>query len=232
MTNDFLVRRYQPDDEEAVREICFETAMLGSSMAPYFDDVWLVSEVLVGCYFRFEPQSLFVAVADGRVIGYLSGCLDSDVLMRNCRNHLLASVLPHLFLSGHIVRPKSWKLARFAVRHARAALPLKKCVQDSHPAHLHLNIASTCRGHGVGRALMDAFLSYASAAHSPGVHLSTASAKARDFFARSGFHMVAAAEVATMKKGKHHSTYLMTKEFGVVGQGAAAPGLTAHEHQN
>lgn len=59
---------------------------------------------------------------------------------------------------------------------------------DRFPAHLHINLAPTYRGGGLGRRLIEAFADHARGLGSPGVHVVTA-ADARNitFYSRCGF---------------------------------------------
>ena len=57
-----------------------------------------------------------------------------------------------------------------------------------HPAHLHINLAQTARGRGVGGRLIEAFCSRLVTDGIPGVHVVTgAAARNRAFYARLGF---------------------------------------------
>jgi len=63
-------------------------------------------------------------------------------------------------------------------------------VADVFPATLHVNIDSRYRRKGVGRGLIEAYLDFLRRARVKGVHLSTLSPDARDFFLKMGFDVV------------------------------------------
>jgi len=71
----FTVRRFRPEDREAVRTICCETGFLGRPIDPLFEDRELFADFLTSYYTDYEPESSFVAEAnDGRLVGYLIAC--------------------------------------------------------------------------------------------------------------------------------------------------------------
>jgi GNAT superfamily N-acetyltransferase len=56
------------------------------------------------------------------------------------------------------------------------------------PAHLHVNLAPEFRGQGIGSRLMEAFVSHARGAGSPGVHVVTGKGMRNvGFYERNGF---------------------------------------------
>ena len=59
---------------------------------------------------------------------------------------------------------------------------------DAYPAHLHMNVAATARGRGIGALLIEAFALRAEGAGAPGMHVVTGrDARNVSFYTRSGF---------------------------------------------
>src|SRR5512135_4682 len=90
MSHDVIIRKYRPEDREAVREISWNTADQGRTVDLYFHDHEAVADVLTRYYTDWEPDALWVAECDGRVVGYLTGCLNT----RRCNRATLWQVGP------------------------------------------------------------------------------------------------------------------------------------------
>ena len=93
------------------------------------------------------------------------------------------------------------RLARFAdIASARRFAH----VSARYPAHLHINVDETVRGHGVGARLIEAFAAHAAALGAPGAHVVTSAASRNvRFYARCGFH-----EVARIRSGGGDMVFL------------------------
>ena len=69
-------------------------------------------------------------------------------------------------------------------------------VTPVYPAQLHVNLAASARGHGVGRLLIDALAARASAAGAPGLHAITSrGARNVGFYRANDFTEVASATI-------------------------------------
>jgi GNAT superfamily N-acetyltransferase len=64
------------------------------------------------------------------------------------------------------------------------------------PAQLHVNLAATARGRGIGRLLIEALAAHASAAGAPGIHaISSRGARNLGFYAANGFAEAGSASI-------------------------------------
>src|SRR5262249_48591366 len=72
-----VVRPYAPDDRPAVRTLCHRVGYMGESAAWYWRHAESFADIWTSYYTDREPESFFVAVRDGTLIGYLAGCVDS-----------------------------------------------------------------------------------------------------------------------------------------------------------
>lgn len=140
-------------------------------------------------YMDLEPDSLFVAIVDGEMVGYLAGCLDSaafpsegERMSRAIRDHRL------------LLRPRS--LAFFlraavdvAIARSRRQRTAGGFDDPRWPAHLHIDVVPRVRGTGVAPALMSRWLERLTAVGSAGCHLQTLveNVRAVRFFERMGF---------------------------------------------
>lgn len=182
-----MIRPFQLADESAVRQICFDTAYYGQSMQPYISDVEFISESLIAYYIRREPESLFVAEDHGQVVGYISGCLDSNHYAKVYTKEILPRLLKLFLHNGLWRRRTAWQMLSFSVR----ALPHWKTIHaqvgDPYPAHCHSNIRADHQGQGLGTQLMTALLAHLERRQCPGLHLTTATAAGKQFFSKMGF---------------------------------------------
>lgn len=132
-------------DWAAMREICCQTAArpIPPAERDAFGRLWLDP------YERWAPEWAYVARAEGRVVGYLTGCRSSLAFFAKS---LVLGPRPKL---GNNLRFPAALLARLALRY---------------PAHLHVNVRESHRG-GTGRALVSRFESDVAGAGAGGVHL-------------------------------------------------------------
>ena len=172
-----------------------------------------------GWYTDHEPGSTIVAELDGRVVGYLLGCLDTAH-----GPHIDRVIAGHLLGGRHLlVRPGT---ARFCWRSGadlvgavlRRDLPPTSVVDDRWPAHLHINLLPVARGRGTGAALMRTWLDRLEADGIAGCHLETVQENHRAiaFFEAMGFRRHGANHaIPGMRSphGEHHHTQLMVQEL-------------------
>ena len=187
-----VVRRYRSTDRAAVRRICCDTADRGEPVEQFFHDRDVFADLLTVYYTEEEPSSVWVAEHDGRVVGYLTGCLDS----RRYRRATAWRIVPRAVLNGlrrgHLGSVKTWRLAWAALRTwryrwGRAPLPLA-----DYPAHIHLNVERAFRGRGLGRQLLERFMASARSAGVPGLYAAVRADNTPSchLFERMGFHEV------------------------------------------
>lgn len=198
MTFNFIVRPYRPGDRDSLRRLAVDTADRGNPSKGLFDDPVLLADLLTDPYLRDHPAHTWVVESEGRVVGYLTGCLDTAVFQRRLAM-FLPGALARAAGRGTFFRTRTWKtLARLRwadLRGYRAPNFLRR-----YPGHLHLNIAPEGRGRGAGRVLLDAFLSAARAAGTRGVHLGTRLDNPhRSFFEKNGFVEIGRATVPSFQ---------------------------------
>jgi ribosomal protein S18 acetylase RimI-like enzyme len=189
------VRSYRGEDRERVRWICSETGFVGNPQEAVFigreefADLW--SSYWTDC----EPESAFVATVEGRVEGYMLGCLDTHKQEEVWNREILPRV------ARRLVRPAWWRhsinrkfiraMVRSRLRHEFSA-PLKQIIAE-YPAHLHTNIGDPAmRGLGLGSVMMRALIAYLRQNNVKGVHLGTTShnREALPFYEHVGFKVL------------------------------------------
>ena len=187
------VRRYRPADREQIRAIARRTASHRNALESLFSDPEVMADLLTRYYTDFEPNSLWVAVQDATVIGYLSGCLHSTWRRRRMARSIFPRALWRALQGGALWRRETWHLARSLVRTFGLGEGRRmKPILTRYPAHLHINLRPGTRGQGIGRALVERFEAQARSAGVPGVHarVHAANDAARGFFASLGYESV------------------------------------------
>ncbi|MBI5116757.1 GNAT family N-acetyltransferase [Candidatus Poribacteria bacterium] len=186
-----IIRKYRPEDREAVRRICYDTGLMGDPIDLYFGCYELFADYWMNYYTDCEPESAFVAELDGRVIGYLVGCLDTSRQEAIQKTAVLPRIRKKLFTLGYKIDRRffkfMWRYVRTMWRNEFADEPT-----DGYPAHLHMNLAEGYRSGGVGSRLIAAFLDYLRANNVKGLHLGTTSHNklAVPFYKKWGFRLV------------------------------------------
>ncbi len=113
-------RRFQPQDESAVREICYNTGFQGKSAGLWLDaNQALFTDIWLHYYLTKTPGQVFVAVKNGQIIGYLAGCLEVA-----SRNNYYRTCFPFVLIKGFLNgKYKSGRRAFSALfRHVRDSL--------------------------------------------------------------------------------------------------------------
>jgi ribosomal protein S18 acetylase RimI-like enzyme len=183
----FLIRPYQPSDEQQVRRLCFETALYGRPIQPIFDDEAFISEMWLSYYWQFEPDLFWVAADEQRVLGYLTGSADTRQFQRRYLRRIIPSLLKRFYSGRHWRNPLFWVILRqWRTILANAFRPSHGLLRD-YPAHGHVNVAAESRGQGVGLALLNTFLQALKSRQIRGVHVATATSRGARLFKKAGF---------------------------------------------
>jgi GNAT superfamily N-acetyltransferase len=183
---EFEIRAYEPGDRDAIRSICFETGYMGEPIDWLWRDRESFADLITRYYTEREPESIFVATRAGRVVGYLTGCVDSErsrgAAVRELRRLIRRGALLRPGLAAFLGR------ALFDTLRDRGA-PEEALWDARYPAHLHIDFLPEGRGRGLGRRIMGRWLERLAGLAVPGVHLGTfaENASALAFFEACGF---------------------------------------------
>ena len=203
----FTVREYRPSDLAAVKEIAADTAYFGRPIDTALYDRGIVADALMKYYVELEPESLLIAEAGGKVVGYAAGCLDSVRARRLFRRRIMPG-LALRFLKGHWRRLRGLRLVTL-MRVARRRSRVMRSVLPRYAAHCHVNVARGGRGMGIGRALLGRFIELARASGARGIHVSTASEGGRRLAAGAGFTTLARVPVHDIAGGPPRKGWIM-----------------------
>jgi GNAT superfamily N-acetyltransferase len=166
------VRPYAPRDRIRIEDIAYRTGFMGESSDAFWRHRKSSAAIWIAPYLDEEPESTFVATVDNIVVGYLTGCVDTErfrgpdaVMMRHIMRHWL------LYRPG--VAGFLWRALLDRVRDRwRGHKAISGELHDPRwPSHLHINLLAEARGKRLGRALMEKWFERLSAVGSCGCHL-------------------------------------------------------------
>ena len=190
---DIVIRKYKPQDRQFVRDIAWDTAFMGKPASVFFSDKEIFSDFLTVYFTDYEPESCFVAEVSGNVVGYLIGARNESRL----KMVSMFKITPGLFFKALV---KGVLLKEKDIRYLRSCFIsfLKGEFNDpdfstEYPAILHINISEGFRKSGIGSRLISAFIDYVAMFETKGVHLSTMSETAGNFFRANGFNLMRSA---------------------------------------
>lgn len=182
------IRTFTEADRAGLREL-FGRAGEGAPSASLWGHEESEAAVYLDPYMDLEPDSLFVAVADGAMVGYLAGCFDGSAFPAE-RERVEDAIRKHRL----ILRPGAAAFfARAAADAAWAVIRREPTAGDFYdarwPSHLHINVAPEARGIGAADGLMNRWFDRLREGGSPGCHLQTLAENDRAvrFFERVGF---------------------------------------------
>ncbi len=189
MTSSPAIRRYRPEDQEALEDICIRTAHNGGDSRPHYQDPGIFPTIFATPYVVLEPGLAFVLDdGAGRAVGYILGTADTPRFVERFGREWLPQA------ATHYPEPKAPTATPDEAMVHLLHHPERMLVPEvaAYPAHLHIDLLPDWQGKGHGRALMHTFLQ---ALHDKGVgsvHLSmlTANTPARAFYDRLGFHEI------------------------------------------
>jgi ribosomal protein S18 acetylase RimI-like enzyme len=187
-----IIRKFKPEDRDAVRKICYDTGLMGHPIDPYFGCFDLFADYWMNYYTDCEPASAFVAELDGRVIGYLVGCLETSTQQKTQKKVIMPQIYRKLLTFGYRIDRRfftfTWRYFRSMWRNEFMDEPI-----DDYRAHLHMNIVEGCRSGGIGSRLLSTFLDYLCENNVKGLHLGTTTYNklAVSFYKKRGFKLVA-----------------------------------------
>lgn len=186
-----VITHPQSDAEwKAVRDLCCKTGKSGSPVEPerwpFFSEFW------IGPYERLRPDWTYIAKLGERVLGYLTGCPDTESFQRERALRIVPSWLLQLALriQSPTVDTRRFLRRTFRLEKApedRFSRRLRDELNGAYPAHLHVNVEKDCRSFGIGAELLRAYKKDLALHGIPGVHLFCGPGPLK-FYLRNGFN--------------------------------------------
>jgi ribosomal protein S18 acetylase RimI-like enzyme len=187
------IRPYASADRAAVFRIAADTAFFGAPVETLLEDRNLFCDIFYRYYTDLEPERAWVAYADDQVVGFLMGCVNTTVQRRLWARKILPvaiwRILRGKYRLGARTQRYAWGMTRGALYGEFLHVNMRQ-----YPAHLHVNMATAWRGHGLGRRLIEAYLSQLRQLRVPGVYLDTTdmNTAACRLYEKMGFQVVEA----------------------------------------
>jgi ribosomal protein S18 acetylase RimI-like enzyme len=181
------IRPYRASDATELRAL-FRRAGEGAPTETLWGDEPSEAAVYLTPYLELEPESVFVAVQDGALVGYLTGSLGG--VLPDEEERMSAAFREHRVFRQRAARRFFARAALDMLREKVRRRPGPGELDDPRwPAHLHVNVAPEGRGTGAADALLAAWTARLEAAGSPGCYLQTVveNERAVRFFTRHGF---------------------------------------------
>ena len=180
-------------DWAAVYELCCRTGNNGQPVAAqrwdFFGRLW------VEPYKIIFPQWTYVAETKNVIVGYLTGCPDTNAFTRVKRWKFSLRLLVDIIRGCYPDNRDAWRFARQMLRLEQTPeriFPrgLVANLRQNYPAHLHMNVEADWRGSGIGAQLAEEFFADLRAAGIAGVHLYCGAAPL-NFYEKQGFKFLA-----------------------------------------
>jgi ribosomal protein S18 acetylase RimI-like enzyme len=188
---EFSIRPFQPQDRQAVFRIGADTAFFGDPIEAYLDDRNVFLDAFYAYYTDLEPEHSWVACADEAVVGFLTGCVNSHARGPKFGRYILPGLVVNLLTGKYHLGRRSFRyisgmfagVLRGELTHADLEI---------YPAHLHINVDSAWRGHGLGQKLIEAYLQQLRDLRVKGVFLDTTSLNevACRLYVKMGFRLL------------------------------------------
>lgn len=166
----FIGRKFNKSDLDGVRAIYGEDEFARPRLLRKYPRMasYLADEASL-YYTRYEPESLFVAEAEGKIVGALLGCVHTarheKFYQRRVRPYLILS-----WLTGAYGSP-FWAITVIRTELAGREVTPPRVDREQYPAHLHIGVLPSWRRQGIGMALMDRFTEYLRQKGVTGFHL-------------------------------------------------------------
>ena len=210
------VRPYSPSDRQAVRDICCDTGFMGNPIDPIYNDRDAFADFFTRYYTDLEPENALVAEDDGRVVGYLLGCLKYNSVNRRQLWLIISRTVPKII--GRILTfqytKNSMKFLSWFLFKAAGETP--KGVPDA--AHFHINMYSEYRTGFAGRRLIFPFVNQVAKLGIKGVYGQMQvyeDRRSEKVFERYGFKFIDRKEITKFKDYHDQQVWVATiyREF-------------------
>jgi len=172
------VRRFRPEDIDALYAISLATGLAGGDASHLYDDPKLMGHIYSAPYAVLEPELALVVEDREGVAGFAVGAIDTLAW----QTRLEQEWWPPL-RRRYAVPPEadqdSWTAdqRRAFMIHHPAQTP--SIVVQKYPAHLHLNLLPRLQGRGVGAKLFDDWRLLAAARGATAIHVAVNHGNAR-----------------------------------------------------
>ncbi|MEI7998129.1 MAG: GNAT family N-acetyltransferase [Candidatus Omnitrophota bacterium] len=155
------IRPFNKLDRAMVRQICCDVADRGEAIESIFSDREVAADLLTSYYTDYEPESTFVVETEGKVVGYINGCLDNRRYGLVILFLIIPKVILKAFVRGVFFRREIWLIFKALLKNWQRVFTWRKKSFHSHQGHVHIGVAKAFRRQQAGEGLVEAFLNYA-----------------------------------------------------------------------
>lgn len=217
-SDNVIIRKYHPKDRQVIRTLCCNTAYFGESCESFFADGKLLADLIMKYNTDYEPEHIWVAEYEGKIVGYISACFNEA----RYSWIMLSKIIPFTFVKA-LIRGKIWsmKTYRLIVYNLKCFFSketnLVKIDHERFPVHIHQNIKQGFRSKGIGSRLLIALLNEVEANKLPGIRFRALRQQPSfPFFEKYGFKQIDCKQVKSWESWfKKRPLYLMeyVREF-------------------
>lgn len=187
-----IVRPYEARDRDAIRFICCETGFMGEPMERYMDGREVFADLWSAYWTDYENEHIWVSEADGKVVGYIFGGLDTKRQERIWVRKLFPKIIYKAFTTDCLRSRKTRRYLKHAFRSYRRGEIEMPHLGNEYPAHLHTNILDGYRGIGLGKKMLLVWLDHLRNHKATAIHLVTTTRNklAVPFYKHMGFKVL------------------------------------------
>jgi GNAT superfamily N-acetyltransferase len=190
-SKEIIIREYNSEDRASVREIACDTAFMGEPAENFFSGREFIADFLTRYHTDYEPESIFIAIKEGKVIGYLIGAKNEKTMDLVFIFRTLPLAVFKLIFKGYIFKKNNFLFILFNIySFLKGEFYAPAFIKRDYPAILHINIDKNYRRYGIGKRLVEAYLNYLIKEKIRGIHLTTQSEKSFQFFQKAGFEII------------------------------------------
>lgn len=190
MPGEVKIRKFEVKDRAAVRQIAYDTALMGKPAGLFFQGQETISDAFSLYFTDYEPGSCFVAEINDSIVGYLSGAKKKIAAEAVFNGRIALPLLLKALKSGIFLSIKNIRFILSCLIDLFKNGVHTPDFKQAYPATFHLNIQDGFRGRKIGARLIHAYLDYLKTERIPGVHLATMSEQAANFFLSLGFQQL------------------------------------------
>lgn len=182
----FEIRPCDTRDLDALYSICLATGDSGANASHLYADAKLIGQVYAAPYAIFSPECAFVVEDKTGVGGYILGAVDTRAFEALLEEKWWPTLRP-LYPDPSGRPPAEWsadEMRSWQIHHPR---PAPDRIAGPYPSHLHIDLLPRLQGRGIGRRLVELWLTTVKNLGSTGAHLGVSPANERAIgFYRAG----------------------------------------------
>jgi GNAT superfamily N-acetyltransferase len=164
------IRPYLRDHLDALYAISLATGLAGGDASSLYEDPKLMGHIYVAPYASLRPESIWVAIDDEGVGGYITG-VDDSVVWEDQLEQEWWPPLRNVYRNPKDDEQDGWTPDDRRIRMIFHPERTPYHVTKKYPAHVHLNLLPRMQRKGVGSRLLALWLSRASDRGVEGVHV-------------------------------------------------------------